>query len=657
MKLSEIHAAIEAGRGPELPEDLAFATLVAIERLAWIEGIPVSALDFSPPQVGAKYTFQFMALSGSWRGRAQYLSWRNLILNVQLLFVPGNVDADPWASLARADRLWRGVKSARSYGLNTRLPVDTHPRHVTDDLLMSAYSEVLPAEATLFRASLNNFRQLFQNDLALQTGLLPAARPQPLPGIRDQRQRTTMSPEIEGWRSGFVDRTTTFPLEYLHRLAVESHLLNGETDTLDDLRVALCALPDFAELGVSSIQAITHRGYVNLIRRTLGGPDPRKTPAEQAWADLRASARAAGRESNFLWAVSQKAAAQNISPREMTSTIAQELMWSYEDKKMWTQFRQGCEQFDALRTKIPQELLPPSALGIRRAPPRAPKPVVPPDPVKTAWADLYARLHGLGWQKSQLSSLSYLRVRASSANIVPSALSQPFIEKLERDITRVEDRTRLRAAVLSIAALSREPGFRDLPDLTPPAYTKFTHGGPGERARAELDDLMNFMNAAAPTRRAFRVAVGVLTDAMGRTDIPLKDILETDVSAYDLGSHEPQRKYHTDMLRHLRKFLELPWTPAWRELQTVVVGTGIATLNNPVPKVLSWIPNVDPDGLTLEWAQRLDRDLRSTLKNPPHGRADLAKTLARHLAALDALHEIPAVAGSGLLPLRIGPIR
>ena len=168
---------------------------------------------------------------------------------------------------------------------------------------------------------------------------------------------------------------------------------------------------------------------------------------------------------------------------------------------------------------------------------------------------------------------------------------------------------------------------------------------------------MEFMNAAKSTRRGFRVAVGTLTDAMGRPDIPLGKLLQADMSAYDLGAHEPRRKFHANNVRNLREFVELPWTPAWRELQKVVTATGMTARKNPVSKVLAWNPGTDPDGLTLEWAQRLDRDLRSTLKNPPHGRADLAQTLARHLAAFDALHDIPAVAGSGLLPPRIGPIR
>lgn len=80
-------------------------------------------------------------------------------------------------------------------------------------------------------------------------------------------------------------------------------------------------------------------------------------------------------------------------------------------------------------------------------------------------------------------------------------------------------------------------------------------------------------------------------------------------------------------------------------------------IENPVPKVLSWNPGCDPAGLTLEWAQSLDRDLRAKPKNAPHGRADLAITLARHLALFDKLRDVISVRDSGLLPKRIGNIR
>lgn len=41
----------------------------------------------------------------------------------------------------------------------------------------------------------------------------------------------------------------------------------------------------------------------------------------------------------------------------------------------------------------------------------------------------------------------------------------------------------------------------------------------------------------------------------------------------------------------------------------------------------------------------------------PHGRADIAKTLAKHLAAFERLHDLPQVAASRLLSPKIGAIR
>jgi hypothetical protein len=660
MRLSEIHAEIGAGRGPALPEDQAFATLVAIEHLAKIEGIPVSALDFAAPRFGAKYIYQFPDLRGSWGGRAQYLTWRNLILNAQMRFTPGDVDADPWKSLDRVDRLWKKHQRSTFHGLYTLLPADTHPREVNDALLKTLHAKI-PTEAELhFRASLNSFRRIFRNDLALQTGLLPDVCPRALPGRRSHRQHTSMSPEIEAWRNSLTDRIVIRSLDYLNRLSVIGGQLNGKTDTLDDLRVALCDLPAPADVGLPSILPRTLSAYVSRVRRALGGTDPRKTPAEQAWAELRTAARAVGCETSFLWAVAQAAASKGLFPTGISETIALEIVGAFDAHHERSVFRRGCEQFDALRGKVLPDLLPPSPLGIKRPPPRpprAPKPVLPPRPAKAAWADLYARLRERGCTHEEVGSLSYLRVRACAADIAPRDLCQEFIDTLEREITVVSDRTRLRAAVQSIAALSKRSDFSDLPDLSIPDDQRFTHGGPSKRAQTELEELMEFMNAAKSTRRGVRVAVGALTDALGRPDTPLRELLQADMSAYDLGAHEPRRKVHTDKIRTLREFIELPWTPAWRELQGVVTGASMTALDNPVPKVLAWNPGADPNGLTLEWAQRLDRDLRSTLKNPPHGRADLGRKLARHLAAFDALHDIPAVAGSGLLPPRIGPIR
>lgn len=660
MRLSELHAAIDVGEGPAFSGDERFSTLVAIEHLAQIEGLPVSALGFAPPEFGRRYGFPFKHLRGSWSGQAHYVTWRNLILNAQMLFTPGDVDGDPWLSLCRAERIWKKKRAATLYDLRNFLPAELLPRDVTGTILMEAYGKV-PEEMTgRFRAGVNNFRQLFCQDLALQSGLLPDTCPRPLPKLRDHHILTNMSPEIEGWRNSLSDRSTRNPLDYLHRLAVAGGLLNGKTDTLDDLRAALCELPSPAEVGIPPIKAKTLRAYENLVRHALGGRDPRKGPAEQAWADFRNAARAAACETSFLWALGNPAAAHGLFPQDLSENAALQLLWTHDSPGMRAHFQRGCEQFDATRGKISLDMLPPLPLGVRRTPPKprriyglAPR----PSQAQTAWAKLYARLRLHGWTHNQLAVLSYVRVQASAVGMGPQDLSQPFIESLDRKITGVPDRKRLRAAVAAMAMLSGEGNFSDLPRLSMPDDNRRTHGGLGIRARAELEELMEFMNAAATTRRSFRVAVGVLRDAMGRPDSLLKEILQADISTYDLGPHEPRRKVHTDKIRSLRDFCELPWTSAWRKLQRMVVGTGITALDNPVPKVLSWNPGTDPDGLTLEWAKRLDRELRSTLKNPPHGRADLAKTLARHLDAFDTLHNIPEIAGSGMLPPRIGRIR
>lgn len=660
MRLSELHAAIDAGEGPAFSEDERFSTLVAIEHLAQIEGLPVSALGFAPPEFGRKYSFQFKELHGSWSGRAHYLTWRNLILNAQMRFTPGDVDGDPWLSLCRAERMWKKKRAATLYDLRNFLPAELLPRDVTDTILMEVYGKVPEQVTGRFRAGVNNFRQLFCQDLALQSGLLPDTCPRPLPGLRDHRILTNMSPEIEGWRNSLSNRSIMYRLDYLNRLAVAGGLLNGKTDTLNDLRACICDLPSPTEVGIPAIKANTLRAYANVVRHALGGHDPRKSPAEQAWADLRNAARVAACETSFLWALGNPAAAQGLYPPDISEDVALKLLWANESPGMRAHFLHGCEQFDATRGKISSDMLPPLPLGIRRNPPKPPR-IQKLSPTQSqaqiAWAELYARLRLHGWMQKQLSVLSYLRVQACTAEIAPQDLNQTFIERLEGKVTKGPDRFRLRAAVVGIAELSTDPDFRDIPGLKPPVYTKFTHGGPGEKARAELEELMEFMNAAATTRRGFRVAVGVLTDAMGRPDISLEEILQADMSTYELGAHESRRKVHTDKIRTLRDFLELPWTPAWRQLQMAVVKAGMTALDNHVSKVLSWTPCTDPDGLTKEWAQKLDRDLRSTIKNPPHGRTDRAITFARHLAAFDALHDIPAVAQSGLLPPRIGPIR
>lgn len=156
MRLSEIHTAIETGRGPVLlDEKPAYATLVAIEHLARIEGLPISALDFSAPKFGAKFRYHRAELSEFRNGRAHYLSWRKLILDAQIQFAPGDVDYDPWSSLRRAERVAAGRAYSTFYDLQSFLPTSVQPRDVADDLIEKTRQSLKGGQYLQFRAGVS----------------------------------------------------------------------------------------------------------------------------------------------------------------------------------------------------------------------------------------------------------------------------------------------------------------------------------------------------------------------------------------------------------------------------------------------------------------------------------------------------------------------
>lgn len=125
----------------------------------------------------------------------------------------------------------------------------------------------------------------------------------------------------------------------------------------------------------------------------------------------------------------------------------------------------------------------------------------------------------------------------------------------------------------------------------------------------------------------------------------------------DWDSDKRQAATHTMNIESLQRFRALEWTPAWQQLQKLVVETGTTKSKNPAPKILSWNPDCDPNGLNLGWAKTVDRELRSKFTTPLLGRADLAITLANQLALFDRLHDVPSIQASGLLPKRFGNIR
>jgi hypothetical protein len=111
------------------------------------------------------------------------------------------------------------------------------------------------------------------------------------------------------------------------------------------------------------------------------------------------------------------------------------------------------------------------------------------------------------------------------------------------------------------------------------------------------------------------------------------------------------------VLGRLQVFGDLPWTDGWRALQRAVVAADVPMRDNPLPRLLPYAQGREPVDLDAAWASESDRALRSTLLHPPHGRADLALAFANNVVRLDRLHDHAGVAGSGLLPPRIGTYR
>lgn len=276
-------------------------------------------------------------------------------------------------------------------------------------------------------------------------------------------------------------------------------------------------------------------------------------------------------------------------------------------KSMPATCRKGCEQFDALRGMVPDSALPTEPLGIRHVPQRVAARCRKPTSAMLArqranreWEELYAAIRSLGWSSRKIgATFSPLRARCVEQNYTPWDLTQESHRAIEACASGTK-RLGLRNAARHLRALGRlDQRFASFLEVLPEITRRRTHGGVPEDCTEELEELLDFMNVAMSTRRSYRVAVGVAADALGRPDITLADLLHTDMSAFDLGSHEPRGSTHMGKLRSLREFRELPWTKTWRDLQAVVVASGIGAKDNPVPKVLSWRPGPEPSGVSL----------------------------------------------------------
>lgn len=656
MRLSAVYNQLE--RGELLSGDKNFSAMVAIELLASIDDVKPQDLDYSAPRFAMAFPYERSELKGMWQGKAHYNSWRDSILSAQMIAAPGDTEGNAWQSLLRLDKLLGKSISSTLYDLRQFLTSEVPPQVITDSLLRTSYLSLGPTERLRFRGSVNRLRQLYQHEMAMKSQLLPSVMPQAIPGDRNHFAWAPMAPDLIEVRNSISERATRNEFDYLHRFAIVSGLLNGANDTLEGFRKAISALPDTVDVEIPAIKDKTLRSCKNGVKREIGGRDYCLSEIEQAWIDLRRVARSSGCNVSHLFALKIPATAANKKPDDLEKAWVEALIGQMQAERNGASTGhcyEACKQFDALRGEIPAAYLPSVPLDVRK-PPKVSKVKVKEtsrlkDPVTSAWDQLWATLS----EKTKLTvdypHLWYIRKAALESQLVPHDITQGWLENL-RDTCPADRTHQVIQGTINLRAI---PGFEHLSELR---GRKQRHGGLPKKLSAELNALLAKMGAAQTTSRSYILSAGILIERhkLG-ADVTLDDLRTIDPRNVDWGCEGPTVKDYQVHLERLQRYLDLPWSSEWNALNALVVKAGISFKNNPIPKLLRWGPSSSPKNVTLEWAQILDRELRSTLRNPPHGRADLAQTMARDVAAFDALRDIASIADSGMLPAPIGQVR
>ena len=529
---------------------------------------------------------------------------------------------------------------------------------MNDELLRITEKTLSKKESGIFRQGVRAFSGLSELDLVRRSGLLPTSRVTPPALIVGHINHAAMSDEISAFRRSLVKISDIRALDFSNRLAVSSGLLDGITDTLEDLVKTFADLPMPESVGMASVREDYIDELLTRVRCMTDLPDPRLPPVRRAWEHLRAQARKMGCETKHLWALAQCAEKRDLRPSDLTPASAELLLHNLKtvDKN---NFRRGCEQFDAYFDHLTEDLLPTEQLEIRRLPPAPPKPPKSPkveNPVHEAWGSFNVNLRNHGWSNADIGhKLSVLRGVATRLDLCPDDITDSRVAELRANSTR-KALAPLNRAIKVYFLLKQDMNLNPRSIDLPPVRWR-SHGGVPEEVSGPLERYIEEMNFAPPSQRGLRVAVGALSDAIDEREMCWQQVLSADLNSIDWRNHAYQQNIHIAKIQIIREWFSLPWTAEWHALQWAISRAGISAINSPVPKILKYTEGRNPADLNLQWAKETDRDLRSTIKNPPHGRADLALTLCRNLRMLDGMWSVPALAESGLLPTIIGDVR
>jgi hypothetical protein len=651
------------------------ASLAALDLVAHIYNLPLAALDLEAPRFALAFPRDEVAEIAQpiFKGeRVRYRAFRNAILDCQMLAAPGEVDGEPRHSLIRVARLCRGSSSQALYAVTGALPLDVSPHKITWDIALSIDRRLEGGQRARFRRGLAILDSLHDYDLALRSGLLPPARIGTLPTLRDHAELEPLPRTLLGLRSQ-APRPTQNAIDYLWRLAVVAGVFTrGDDPSLDEMAARY---PDIAGLDPAGhglgISDRARTKYLHKFAQSLvaaGCADPRVSTSRVEWRRLKSALRSAGFDPERLNGVMRPADRDGLGPHDVTAAWCS-VELARLDGVAANAFRTSAYLLDALRgdPRISAELLPAEATGLKRQlrprgsprPPPPPRPGVAEEPWVVAWKTLFAEARAQGFDNRALGPLSTLRVRAIRACFAPCDLTVDWIVALLNEETQ-SFRIPIYASTRLLDEFGAHPALAQLvPEkrLAEEVVARRRDRRPLTwDIASELTDTMERMGMSASGRRETAAAVKALAEVSSEL-VTLGDLLAQDFGALDWSPFASRAADYKLVLDRVRVFRSLPWTDRWRALQHAVIEAEVPMRENPVPRILAHAAGREPHDLDAVWAADIDRSLRSTLLHPPHGRADLAVTFANTIRRLDGLHDIAALAGSGLLPPRIGLYR
>lgn len=672
--MTSLHYIYDALKSETLHPGNPTAAIAALDLVSHLFDLPLAALELEAPRFAKVFPRDEVPEIARpiFKGeRVRYRAFRNAILDCQMLAAPGNVDDEPRHSLVRVGRLCVGDSSNALYAVIRRLPAGVSPCAMTREIALSIDKTLEGRNRTYFRRGLSVLDSLHDHDLARRSGLLPLARIGRLPTIRDHAQFEPLPPTLLALRSA-APRPTQNAIDYLWRLAVTAGVFaRGDDPSLDQVadRFSQIACLDPGTHGLA-LSDKARKKYLHKFAQRLvaaGCADPRISTSRANWRELTAALRAAGIDPERIEGIMRPAILDGLGPREVTPDWCT-MRLAGIDRVATNAFRTSAYFLDSLRgdARIPAELLPAEPTGLKRIlrPRGSPKPPTPrpprvEEPAVAAWRHLFATARAEGFDDRALGPLSKLRVRAINAGLAPSDLAVDWIVDLLNRETQ-GNRAAIYASTRLLDAFAAHPVLASLAPPVPLAAEvadKRRDRRPlPEDMMTELKEAVDQMGMSAPARREVAAAAKALAEVS--EDMPTLDaLLAQDFDLLDWSPFAGRATKYKLVLDRVRVFQGLPWTDDWRALQRAVVAAEVPMRENPIPRLLIYAKGRKPVDLDAAWAAETDRNLRSTLLHPPHGRADLALTFANNIHRLDRLHDIAALSGSGLLPPRIGDYR